>query len=94
MKWHMFVFGHSSPKPQVGYTNAPWASEFNRIASSKFHNMSTPSSRLTFRCKRGRFNGLHRRTKASSAYPAEFVQTLARLNAGLFRQGGDRSDTD
>eukprot|EP00959_Pyramimonas_sp_CCMP1952_P188321 3938369-Pyramimonas_sp.AAC.1 len=79
----MFVFGHASPKPQVGFTNAAWASQFERLASSKYHNMPRPSQRLTSKCKRGRFNG----NKNARLHPAlnleQFVQTLVDLNRGV-----------
>jgi len=78
VNWHMFAFGHNSPKPQVGYTNAPWAAKFQAIAKKKYKSVPKPKLRLTH-LKHGKFCG-NKNTAASKVYPTGFVKTLMRLN--------------
>ena len=79
VNWHMFAFGHDSPKPQVGYTNAPWAADFQKLAKSNYKKFKKPKARLTSFNKAGKFCG-NKNTSGSKVYPARFVKSLMVLN--------------
>ena len=79
VNWHMFAFGHGSPKPQVGYTNAPWAGDFQRLARRRYKKVQKPTARLASVTKGGKFCG-NKNTAGSKVYPVDFVKSLMCLN--------------